>query len=114
MAKQYVGNAFSLNMLNESVFYHGDCNIVVAQMDHEDASEFVANPDVESVVGHADVAAIMSADLFGAPIRVNRTTASLNKGDKLLVGQYSGPRLPEGATKLPEDAVIRWMLVTIE
>lgn len=31
-----------------------------------------------------------------------------------LVGQYSGPRLPEGAKTLPEGAVIRWVTVYVE
>jgi hypothetical protein len=32
----------------------------------------------------------------------------------MLVAQYTGPRLPEGATTLPPGAKIRFILVLIE
>lgn len=38
----------------------------------------------------------------GAPIRYD---------DAALIGQYIGPRLPEGATELPAGATIEWWLV---
>jgi hypothetical protein len=38
---------------------------------------------------------------------------SLVPGDRVLVGQYSGTRLPEGATTLPEGATIRWLVVSV-
>ena len=30
------------------------------------------------------------------------------------MGQYSGPRLPEGSTSLPEGATIKWYLISTE
>ena len=38
---------------------------------------------------------------------------ALKEGDVALVGQYSGPRLPEGATTLLEGATIKWMVVVV-
>jgi hypothetical protein len=32
-------------------------------------------------------------------------------GEGVLVAQYRGPRLPEGATELPEGATIEWYVV---
>ena len=68
--------------------------------------------DCISAVGHADTAAVFSSDL-GVMVPANRTTIALRKGDKLLVGQYRGPRLPEGAKDLPEGSTIEWVLVSI-
>lgn len=66
-----------------------------------------------SVVGHADVAEIISAQLgVGVEIPVNRVSVSLRPGDTLVVGQYVGPRLPEGCKELPEGARIEWYMVS--
>ncbi len=43
----------------------------------------------------------------------NRISIKLNPGDKLIVGQYIGPRLAEGTKELPADAKIEWYLVTL-
>jgi hypothetical protein len=45
---------------------------------------------------------------------MNRANVSLAAGDRVLVGQYSGPRLPEGTTTLPEGATIKWLVVTVK
>ena len=60
----------------------------------------------ESVVGHEDM-----ANLLGVPF--NRTTLRLVKNDVLYVAQYSGPRLPEGATELPEGASFKYYKVKV-
>lgn len=67
----------------------------------------------ESCVGHADTALLLST-LLKISIPMRRVSTSLNCGDEMLVAQYNGPRLPEGATKLPEGARIRWLLVRIQ
>lgn len=46
-------------------------------------------------------------------VPVNRASYTLVPGEKLLVAQYKGPRLPEGATKLPEGATIEFYLVLL-
>jgi hypothetical protein len=66
--------------------------------------------EVESIVGHADTAAIFST-ILNHPVAHNRATIKLGPGDLLLVGQYVGPRLPEGATELPEGATIEWWTI---
>jgi hypothetical protein len=48
------------------------------------------------------------------PVPTNRATVSLKKGDTVVVGQYRGSRLPEGATTLPEGATIQWLWVVIK
>jgi hypothetical protein len=63
-----------------------------------------------SAVGHADTAAVFSSILDRA-IEPNRISVKLTRDDMAIVGQYVGPRLPEGATTLPEGAAIEWWLV---
>lgn len=73
------------------------------------------NPGVtslESVIGHADTARIVS-DILGVELPANRATVKLQPGEKMIVAQYSGPRLPEGATTLPEGAKIEFVLVEV-
>jgi hypothetical protein len=66
----------------------------------------------ESCVGHAQTAALF-ADELARPVACARSTVSLAPGDRLLVGQYSGPRLAEGATSLPEGSEIAWWWVEV-
>lgn len=95
-------NAFSLSMVSPP------CSIAVTAVD--DPRAVVAGVAVESFVGHADTARIFS-NVLGVPVECRRESIRLERGEKALVGQYVGPRLPEGATELPEGAKIVWMLV---
>ena len=63
--------------------------------------------DIYSVIGHADTARVVGG-LLGREIPANRVTYKAQPGDVLYVAQYTGPRLPEGATQLPEGAEIRF------
>lgn len=100
-------NAFSLNMIRES-----EALIRIKKVSLEEAREIIAE-GFTSAVGHPDTAAILS-DLLGMEVAPNRATITLQRGDKLLVAQYVGPRLPEGTTKLPEGAKIVFYLVEVE
>lgn len=102
---RYILNAFSLNMLGSE-----DYVLRVRPLSREDAAALAA--DAVSAVGHADTAAIFAAEL-GVPVACDRRTVTLQRGDQALVGQYIGPRLPEGATTLPEGATIAWRLVEV-
>ena len=68
--------------------------------------------DVVSALGHADIANVVSADL-GMTLPVNRVNNNLQKGDLMYIAQYIGPRLPEGATALPEGAKIQYYKVEV-
>ena len=97
-------NAFSLNMIV------GNADIVVREITQEVAASLASG--CISAVGHADTAAVFES-VLGVPVPCNRATVVLREGDIALVGQYSGPRLPEGATSLPEGAAIRWLVVGV-
>ena len=103
-------NSFSLSMLPEWV---AEGQVKFKRLTLDEARNWVSNWGYISAVGHADVAAIYSQQL-GVYIPVNRLKAGFAPGitEEILVGQYTGPRLPEGATTLPEGAEIQWILVT--
>lgn len=101
----FILNAFSLNMLV------GNADIVVREVSVTVAASLAAT--CTSAVGHADTAAVFSA-VLGVEIPCNRATVALKPGDVALVGQYSGPRLSEGAVSLPEGATIKWLVVAVK
>jgi hypothetical protein len=68
---------------------------------------------LESMIGHIDTAKIISG-MLGVELPMNRKNVKLAQGEKMIVAQYSGPRLPEGATTLPEGAKIEFVLVEME
>jgi hypothetical protein len=74
--------------------------------------EMSDGPCVDSYVGHKDTAQILSGLLeFEVPVR--RASADLTDGSPAVVAQYAGPRLPEGATMLPEGATIQFWIVRL-
>ncbi len=101
-------NAFSLNMLTTF-----PASLEIDELTLEEARGLLAETAVESAVGHADTAALFST-VLGLPVPCNRVTVVIDgmRSANVLVGQYSGPRLPEGATTLPEGASIKWLLVS--
>jgi hypothetical protein len=106
----YVSNAFSLSMVPETV------TLRVETIDPYEAlvlaTQASARGWLVSALGHADIAMIVS-EALQQPLGVNRISVFMSEPwDRLLVAQYTGPRLPEGATELPEGARITWKLVT--
>lgn len=109
-----VTNAFSINML-PSVEMGAEriLTAVVAfvPMDVAMVRELLDREEWESAVGHADTAAVFS-DVLGVLVQAERVSVTLGRDVNLIVGQYRGPRLPEGATTLPAGAVIEWWRVS--
>jgi hypothetical protein len=118
----YLCNAFSLNML-DTVKVKGPngedlsfpCPYVVEfrPVAPERAADFLCEEGGwVGAIGHADTARLVAA-LLGIDIPANRATVVLGEGDCAVVAQYSGPRLPEGATTLPEGATITFWLAVV-
>lgn len=106
MNKVVIANAFSLNMLDMG---DGPESLTVTAISPDLVLEEIDEAGgFESIVGHADTAAIMGT-VLGIAIPCNRATFVLEKGTTLIVGQYKGPRLPEGTKTLPEGAKIDWI-----
>jgi len=103
----FICSAFSLNMLTDF-----NVNVTIRPLTLQAAKALAKAENPESAVGHPDTAVIFS-DQLDMKIPVNRATLKLGAGDSLIVGQYRGPRLPEGATALPPDATIEWCLVEL-
>lgn len=110
MRKLTIVNAFSVNMLAQSdmvkvlfVRVEDPANLLEAL-----SREF----EVVSAVGHGDTATLFTS-ILNREVPVNRMTVTLQGQDELLLGQYSGPRLPEGATELPQGARIDWFAVQL-
>jgi len=102
---KYILNAFSANMIKDF-----PVNVSFREVDANEAA--VLADSATSAVGHADTAAVFSS-VLGKPVAMNRANVSLSAGDSVLVGQYSGARLAEGATQLPEGATIKWLVVDV-
>ena len=122
-------NAFSVNMLDVAE----NCTVktLFQRITRAEAACRAAD-GIISAVGHEDTAKVFSAEL-GVEVPANRATVtitpesgpiqvSVNKyvavtitpeSGPILLGQYKGPRLPEGATTLPEGAEIQWFLVDV-
>jgi|SRR3990167_9418789 len=102
--KTILTNAFSINMLPRM-----RREVHFRPLTLEQAREL--SEGAESAVGHPDTARIF-ASVLGCEVPANRVPVGLVRpGTRLLVGQYRGPRLPAGATTLPEGATIEWWLV---
>jgi hypothetical protein len=134
----YVLNAFSLNMLD---IPEGEtAEVTFRRITVEEAQRCVQRRlgnigELISAVGHADTAAVFS-DVLGVNIPANRIDVKLElylydgvegleyrdfvgcepppRRDFALLGQYKGPRLPEGTKTLPEGATIEWYMVFLE
>jgi len=124
--KLYVSNAFSLSMLDRAqqrgtprgyTPLHKDAPARVARVPRpvDEPMGFVSlfemqGYSVVSVVGHADTATVLGR-ILGRDLPAQRISVKLAPRDILLVGQYIGPRIPEGATTLPKGATIEWWTV---
>ncbi len=102
-------NAFSLNMVPRT----GPWNITANPVSLEEARDILSTYGIESAVGHPDTARVLT-DLLGIPVYAERLTVTIPEaGAYMMIAQYSGPRLPEGATTLPQGATITWWTINI-
>lgn len=104
----YVANAFSAQMVeeNEALVRFQTCTPITVL-------EAINRGETwQSAVGHADTAAVFS-DEVGIDIPHNRVNVTLKPGDVLFVGQITGGRLPEGATRLPVGFRLVWRRITV-
>ena len=107
MKNVVIANAFSINMIVPS----GTTTLTLKPVDIDTIKDIIKGNDIISIVGHADTAAVFST-LMGIDIPMNRVSWKWDNDDILIVGQLTGPRLPEGATTLPDGASITWWMVT--
>lgn len=102
MKKITLTNAFSINMLNSTTLVNFN------EISLEKAKELIASAEeFVCAIGHADTAAVVGG-LLGMELEPNRISVTLDFPEKLVIAQYTGPRLAEGATTLPEGAMIKF------
>lgn len=97
-SKKKLFNSFSLQMLNS---FPSTIEFEEVTIDKEELKNY------ESYIGHADTAEILGVDL-------NRSSASLSKGDTFLIAQLVGGRLPEGTKVLPEGYKFKFIKGTVK
>lgn len=106
-----IANAFSISMLpteqTVTAIFSGP---VAADEVKDHLGRYAVGEPLESVIGHADTAKLVSEQI-GVNLQVNRIRFKLAVGERLIVAQYVGPRLPKGATELPEGARIDYYMV---
>lgn len=103
---QYILNAISGNMLD----LQGSGDLAWHGLSLEQVKKLLASGNWVSALGHDDIALLLS-EMTGFHLTKNRITNKLNIGDRAILAQYSGPRLEEGATKLPDGATILFALI---
>jgi hypothetical protein len=103
----YLCNEFSLNML-ESL----NAEISVRPIEVQDVRDLKRLVGLESAVEHKDLVPLYS-EMLGFEVAYSGTGLKLKPGDRVVVGQYRGPRLPPGAKTLPEGAAIEWCIVIV-
>jgi hypothetical protein len=101
-----IANAFSLSMLDKS---ESLTQVSVEQVSVERVRDKLAGGFV-SAIGHESTARVLT-DTLGVPVAVARVNVRIAKGDLLVVAQFHGARLPEGATTLPEGASLDFAFV---
>lgn len=113
MARSILANSFSLSMIRDLVppnipdgSWSKDGEVGLAISIKEISADKIP-ADAVSVIGHADTAKVLSS-VIGREIAFNRVSYTAEHGDRIYIAQYVGPRLPEGATELPEGATFRF------
>ena len=109
--EMHLTNSFSINMINPGILGE-KLYISIVMVETQTAKWFAAQTWCRSVVGHEDTARAASLQLE-VPVAFNRETIRMNKNESVLVCQYHGPRLEEGATSLPEGASLGYYLVKL-
>lgn len=102
---KYIGNAFSLSMLE------GSATLRISEISLDEAKKF--NFDV-SAIGHKATAEILSV-LLEKPVTENRISVKLKVDDEILIFQLL-ERLPEGKILSIEEMKNiphKWVLVKI-
>lgn len=111
----YLSNAFSLNMIPclQTGHIGLPARITIVPELIADLRECLATTPWTSAIGHESTSTILS-HILQLPVPTNRITLLLEPADTLIIAQYFGPRLPEGATELPPNCFFRFYKVTTE
>lgn len=101
-------NAFSIQM----VAFLDEASVSFKKINIKQAKSLLAG-EVESYIGHADTAVVVSG-LLDMNVPAQRRFGSLVPGETAIVAQVLGGRLPEGCTTLPDGFSIQFFQVTVQ
>lgn len=102
-----VGNVLTAGLLKKQ-----NCCVLSTLISWEEFDEYkamVEDGNAINFMGHPSTAAMVGMD-------ANRVSLQADYGSKLVVTQYDGPRLNEGATDLPKGATLlptKWEILKI-
>ena len=101
----YLLNTFSINMLSEN-----DIVVAFKKVSASEAQKLLKRGPypIVNAIGHADTDRLVRAELGLELPEGSRVSVTIRRGDNVIIAQYRGPRLPEGATKLPEESEIEY------
>jgi len=102
----YLGNAFSLNMLDLN---KDQAIIKIKKISNEEAKKILENGFL-SVIGHKELANIISK-LLDIEIPTNRATIRLTSKEKMIVCQVIGERPPEGKILTEDELMNNYKIV---
>ena len=106
----YLVNAFSLNMLQ---FADQELTISFKPISSNAAQGLLHSSEFKNAIGHPTTDTVIRSQL-NIDQAGERMNVLLVDEDQLVVAQYRGPRLGEGATELPHNATIEYYLVTLK
>lgn len=101
-------NAFSINMFPELIERAVKFVPVPLEQARGLVKEF--SGELRGAIGHETTAAVVSG-LLEVAVKHDRMSVVFGRDEILLVAQYTGPRLPEGVTILPDGAAVNFWLV---
>lgn len=107
MEEVHVLNAFSISMLPSQ-----GGTVKFTPLSSEEVMRAITGKIIVSHIGHSSTAAVIGKDLNINNLYTCRDNFILFN-DAAIVAQYVGPRLPEGATELPEGATIKYFMVEL-
>lgn len=108
----YLTNAFSLNMLAKL-----NALVAVQEIGIGEARKMISeahkNGKLTNAIGHPNTDLLARKVLELDIPAGERKTVRVHNDEYVVVCQYIGPRLEEGATELPENATLKWIRVYV-
>ena len=102
-----VGNVLTAGLLKKDEFSLISSHITWKEFD--EYKQMVEDGNAINYIGHPSTASLLGME-------ANRVTLQASAGSTLVVAQYDGPRLDEGATDLPQGATLlptKWEVMRI-
>jgi hypothetical protein len=101
----YLANSISLQMFKDLIRKDWELNITLRELSVEEAKVLLSTY-FTSAVGHAGTAQFLT-ELLGIAVPMSRQAITLKNGDKLIVVQPLGERLPPGQ-ELTAEVLKEW------